>query len=112
MSMKNSNDTIEPANLRLVAQCLNQLRHHVPPILVSVDSKNSHEQIMFYIYSPVISYFSLLYLFPYILIHLFLHCFSILSTVPFFLPSVFHSLKLFMFGTSFLPVFVSLFLLL
>jgi len=25
MSMKNSNDTIEPANFRLVAQCLNRL---------------------------------------------------------------------------------------
>ena len=27
MSMKNSDDTIEPATCRLVAQCLNQLRH-------------------------------------------------------------------------------------
>jgi hypothetical protein len=34
MSMKNSNDAIEPATFRLVAQCLNQLRHRVPPCFV------------------------------------------------------------------------------
>ena len=37
MSMKNSNEAIEPTTFRLVEQCLDQLRHRVPPLVKYVN---------------------------------------------------------------------------